>query len=425
MAHANGIITAPINIETDIYSVLGIGPTANGYDIGYACSNAHGKINKWSKKKPVRIAGPDTSVRNPTWWKATEGNCGFLFPTSGSLEVIKGKDWEYQPPKAGDWYRATDFDGYFHNAEPFISHNYGSSLNINKGTIGSNYTFSFQVNPEEDEYQLSPSSFKNGDLLRQCYISVFIWNSSFNLKVSAKDFFVNADTSADAISIEIPAINLVTGSFTCMFFLSTYKYTAGGPDGAGTCIPFPSSPNSPNTLSLTVSQSSALGINWLEMSYAQNGVYKSITTIEPDGGIGDYAWVFKSYGNIWAKIELVGRSGTVGIGLADLTLRTMTFHGTEETTAGLMYDDKFNRISTISVNAGQKKTIYMQFNNALILKKGNASVPTQGSIGYDMPIEIFSEIEYRKMTTGGHAFYYGQYSTYNQWSWQIITENIE
>lgn len=42
MAHSNGKITAPVGIDADIAPVLGVG----SYDLGYLCSNAHGKINK-------------------------------------------------------------------------------------------------------------------------------------------------------------------------------------------------------------------------------------------------------------------------------------------------------------------------------------------------------------------------------------------
>lgn len=56
MGHSNGKITAPVNLGGDVYPTLGIGSTSYGYELGYACANTHGKINKWSKKKPVRYA---------------------------------------------------------------------------------------------------------------------------------------------------------------------------------------------------------------------------------------------------------------------------------------------------------------------------------------------------------------------------------
>lgn len=58
MAHSNGVITAPVGIDADIAPVLGVG----SYDLGYLCSNAHGKINKWSYIKPKEANTPDFNM---------------------------------------------------------------------------------------------------------------------------------------------------------------------------------------------------------------------------------------------------------------------------------------------------------------------------------------------------------------------------
>lgn len=60
MAHSNGVITAPVGIDADIAPVLGVG----SYDLGYLCSNAHGKINKWSYIKPKEANTPDFNNAN-------------------------------------------------------------------------------------------------------------------------------------------------------------------------------------------------------------------------------------------------------------------------------------------------------------------------------------------------------------------------
>ena len=73
MSHSNGKITAPINLAGDVYATLGIGPTSDGYELGYACANTHGKINPWARYKPVRYEslapGP-----NEKWWQGWDGN---------------------------------------------------------------------------------------------------------------------------------------------------------------------------------------------------------------------------------------------------------------------------------------------------------------------------------------------------------------
>ena len=54
MSHSNGKITAPINLDGDVFATLGIGSVGGDYDLGYACANTHGKINPWARYKPVR-----------------------------------------------------------------------------------------------------------------------------------------------------------------------------------------------------------------------------------------------------------------------------------------------------------------------------------------------------------------------------------
>lgn len=38
MSHSNGKITAPINLDGDVYATLGIGSVNGAYDLGYACT---------------------------------------------------------------------------------------------------------------------------------------------------------------------------------------------------------------------------------------------------------------------------------------------------------------------------------------------------------------------------------------------------
>ena len=73
MAHSNGKITAPVGIDADIAPVLGVG----SYDLGYLCSNAHGKINPWARYKPVRYESLAPG-ENEKWWQGWDGNCGIM-----------------------------------------------------------------------------------------------------------------------------------------------------------------------------------------------------------------------------------------------------------------------------------------------------------------------------------------------------------
>ncbi|MDE6267045.1 MAG: hypothetical protein K2M07_06840 [Muribaculaceae bacterium] len=112
----SGKITAPIN-AADPYVVLGVNP-ANGYDIGTICSNSHGKMNKWSIRKPMHVAN---ILRPLTDAEIKAANCGLgvFYSISVDAAVAKvkdGCDWEYYPPRGGiaSPYRLTDFNGYDH-----------------------------------------------------------------------------------------------------------------------------------------------------------------------------------------------------------------------------------------------------------------------------------------------------------------------
>lgn len=114
----------------DPYTCMGVGITANGYDLGYICSNRHGHTNKWSRHKPVPGAPSGSNILYPNentgWFKGNDGKCGLDVYTSNNMQGLANyvlartetDRWKYVPPKGGDNepYRLLDFDGYMHNA---------------------------------------------------------------------------------------------------------------------------------------------------------------------------------------------------------------------------------------------------------------------------------------------------------------------
>lgn len=120
--NSNGKITAPVSLHADVYPVLGLTKTVT-YDTGWVCGNSHGRINKWAKYKPTKYGSPDG---DSNWWKATDGNCGFSgmhqYPYAEIVDAYENNSaWKYNPPTPGaDWCRLADFNGYDHNALPFL-----------------------------------------------------------------------------------------------------------------------------------------------------------------------------------------------------------------------------------------------------------------------------------------------------------------
>lgn len=125
----SGIMKEPINVK-EPYQVLGVGATPNGYDVGYICSNLHGKINEWSRHKPVPGAYPGLSVLYPGTGDESflgyNGKAGMnVFDTNDVTTLAKyvlsknvGDRWNYIPPKGGknEPFRITDFIDYYHNS---------------------------------------------------------------------------------------------------------------------------------------------------------------------------------------------------------------------------------------------------------------------------------------------------------------------
>lgn len=143
MPHQNGRIfvdssTTPhrgIDIRGDIAAVLG----RNTGDLGQLCGdvdgsgNNVGRINPWSKYKPVRYPQINTDSY-PNWWKAQDGFCGLtpwsttdinvmVSPNSAAEDPFDGNmnRWTYAPPRGlsqNEPFRVMDFNEYRHNAEP-------------------------------------------------------------------------------------------------------------------------------------------------------------------------------------------------------------------------------------------------------------------------------------------------------------------
>jgi len=134
----NGKITAPVSVE-DVKRTLGVASN----DIGYLCSDQHGKINIWSLNKPVDypalILPDDYDV-------VVQSNQGIRHKEYKTLNDLMNaldreqymNEWSYSNvPQGGknSPYRLTDFVGYDHNAKPPIYRFVFPSAAIQDGTI--------------------------------------------------------------------------------------------------------------------------------------------------------------------------------------------------------------------------------------------------------------------------------------------------
>lgn len=126
MANSNNVITSPVNLRSDVASVLGTSET----NVSGLCTSH--EINMWSRCKPVHIASaaPDRSMPSDgegAWWKGSMRNCGIKPPPVASYEEIpklytgnKMNGYIYERPWGGSGspYRLADFLLYKHDAQP-------------------------------------------------------------------------------------------------------------------------------------------------------------------------------------------------------------------------------------------------------------------------------------------------------------------
>lgn len=111
MSYSDGQINAPI-AASDPYMVMGVGTYNGGYDVGYICSNQHGKINKWSRHKPIR----NSSISELIDTDFVNANFGLELPNYYPQDfkgAINNATYNYLPPRGGEeCFRLTDFEYY-------------------------------------------------------------------------------------------------------------------------------------------------------------------------------------------------------------------------------------------------------------------------------------------------------------------------
>lgn len=192
MGHSNGKITAPINLGGDVYPTLGIGPTSNGYDLGYACLSE--KINMWSYIKPKEASSP--SFDNAS--------------LPGIIYDSVNKKLVYDRPKT--WYRLTDFDGYDHGAKP---------LTIDKDILtnpvdATKTTFVLTISPYWADSRYNWGKILGGFTWSNMKIKVEVYNQLKRL-VDSGVFVVSSIDSTGKISITLNRNNLISMGDTYIY----------------------------------------------------------------------------------------------------------------------------------------------------------------------------------------------------------------
>lgn len=419
MGHSNGKITAPVGLDSDVYPTLGIGPTSDGYDLGYACANTHGKINWRSKKKPVVWNNPSINISNSKWWIGENGDCGMVASVKGPLySVINGK-WNYNPPKNGNWFSLSDFDGYYQNAGSPIEHGYNGGIDIDK-IKDKELRIMFAV-PYDDMYRFTPADMKS---LKNTYITAYITNGSHQFKVSAPATISNRNNEDNATTITIPTSEFYKGEYTCYIVFSTSRFILGQQEPSSNFYPFISDYGVPSSFKIRVKQESPVEVNFLSLSYSSFGTF---VTIQDAGDIfdNDMVWVMYTSGDIAATVSIYNRGDEpVSILRNQLRISTRTIHDTDIVRDGTMFDGALNT-QGITISKGQTKTVKMLYND-IILYNGNIvqkpSMETRLKT-LSATMRYYSQDGSSWAAAGGSAIYNVKYSpTRREWVKESINQ---
>ena len=217
-----------IDVQNDVYKVLGLARQSGGYDAVYACCNEHGKIAPFAKFKPIRGGGIDTE--DDTWQGGVAHKCGFDIPeyaNVGSLNnqliqaLVSGEaQWKYLAPRPNvDWSRITDFDGYNHRArDPFPKVIGGAVEKLKNGRI----QIPIRHGTTQANGNLTIADFKiRGFVLTEWYLGVVLWSSSRAYYAISENKGLN-DTVFELDSVPV-------GEYKATTFLSNGPTLAGQP----------------------------------------------------------------------------------------------------------------------------------------------------------------------------------------------------
>lgn len=224
MANSAGIITAPVSLAADVYSVLGLDKTSSGYDLAYACSNSHGKINQWSLKKPVCYDSPVLDV----------DASGFEVEPATSDSKTQFY-FRYNPPTPGtDWCRLGDFNGYNHNTlAPYLSPDNYNFIAITPDNIGSdNDSYEFHIDLYNSKTLLSLIQSENSG---KHVIDQGIFTGEGTEVITNIDFSNGASEvvyDVGVLSVDSSFINLRNPNYTLK---KNYNFYFRSSYGSGNC----------------------------------------------------------------------------------------------------------------------------------------------------------------------------------------------
>lgn len=415
MSIENGMIIAPINVK-DPYVCMGVGKYNGWWDLAYICSNLHGKINPWSKYKPVWYPGVGADVKMA--YKAdysgkennlggglhSNGDCG-LAPeariTDGNYDDAGGRanlvkrasilNWEYAAPQGGSFstptgisacpFRLTDFEGYNHAAVPFLylpKTFQGRDVNI-AASRSLNYTLDW-VESGDDTGSIGIEDIANAKLidLKKCFLYgvVYDWTGALHEMVSSSDPLADEDGYINGATVTFDFTNQPTSNnwkaYLCLRYVSDTQgiFFVPLPQVSGFTSVFPVTLNLIND-----PVGAGAGIEnpytdiWLSPWYV-NGKNMDTNTywrLFGDATEGSNERYYMQNTDWAFSIKLKITNGTNRDTTISSHLFTLLTNKANNKRADAVYDSNFNNIynSSITIPANSTATIILCWNNVL------------------------------------------------------------
>ena len=379
---------------SDVRNALGESTT----DLGRLCQSD--KINQWAKYKPVRWPDPFPAPGSD-WWKANDGNCGLSAPIFNNPSQAGNYNWDYSRPTGGSTapFRLDDFRGYDDSSTPFIVHDYGSSLEINKQMYPSGvYTFFFSLSV----FGGHSVSLEDISGLSDHYLTVQIISrtssSGFGVVQSA-----TKTVGQGGADIQIDINTIATGNYYLRFFFSSVRQDPAIGFVSANLLPFPHTDQVPAELSLSVVSQSLFHVAVDQISWATNGIFAEVADLHPQ--LGSTGLRLRTTGGVCFKCRAINTSSSaVSISpLSNVRIYGNTFHGTQELAYPTFYNSSLGAINSLAVPANSEVVFYIYSDNFLLRKNNDVVIPSgESPIACSVSFRQYSGSSYTVM--GGETF---------------------
>ena len=250
MAHSSTVISAPVNMPTDLAAVLGI----SGTDLAANCTSS--AINMWAKGKPEGVASGLQAMPVGILTNAMRALNGYGIRTlyqngygslSGLVSDLRNNSvrsmFEYIKPSGGSSspYRLADFNGYYHEANTPIwsPYNPTDTLRVNgDGTL--QLYFYTNVNGSEMEIGLKDLRFTSDNhTFADYYFGILIYdNSSY---YAATQNHVMGSSWQEGLDVTLTGVPVPSGSniytYQMVPFFATQPISSQSASFVGTIFP--------------------------------------------------------------------------------------------------------------------------------------------------------------------------------------------